>query len=112
MSGELDDLDRLMAEIEATRPGFREACEDVRAAHAVIDGLLAERRALGLTQTEVGRRMEVTQPTVSQFESEPSDPRLSTLQRYARALGGRIEIRFVAAPPVVFPRASGGDGRG
>lgn len=32
------------------------------------------------------------QPTVSGFEKEPSDPKLSTLQRYARALDARLRL--------------------
>ncbi len=36
--------------------------------------------------------MGVRQPTVSGFEKGSSDPRLSTVQRYARALDARVRL--------------------
>ena len=71
-------------------PEFLAAYRDAIARHQLLDALVAERRACSLTQKEVARRMGVKQPTVSGFETEDSDPRLSTLQRYARAVGARV----------------------
>lgn len=68
-------------------PRIREAYEDSRERHEIIQALIAERKAQGLSQTQVAERMGVKQPTVSGIETDESDPRLSTLQRYARALG-------------------------
>jgi DNA-binding XRE family transcriptional regulator len=52
---------------------------------------LARRRLdLGLSQTEVAARMGTSQSTVARIESGSSDLRLSTLGRYARALGTSI----------------------
>ncbi|MGV1008748.1 MAG: helix-turn-helix domain-containing protein [Dermatophilaceae bacterium] len=73
-------------------PRVRAGYEDHKALQGVIDKLVGFRRALGLTQGEVARRMGVKQPTVSGFETEMSDPRLSTLQRYARAVEAHIEV--------------------
>lgn len=67
-------------------PVARAAFEDAQARSSFIDALVKLRRAMHLTQTQVARRMGVTQPTVSGFENEGSDPRLSTVQRYARAI--------------------------
>lgn len=76
-------------------PGVRAGFEDQGLLQRVIDRLIGFRKALGLTQTEVARRMGVGQPTVSGFETEMSDPRLSTLQRYARAVEARLEVNVV-----------------
>jgi len=73
-------------------PAFRAAYEDAQERHGVLDRLVSLRRALNLPQTAVAARMGVTQPTVSGFETEDSDPRLSTLQRYARAVGARLRL--------------------
>ena len=57
---------------------------------------LAEARARArLTQTEMARRLGISQSDVSKLERR-GDLRLSTLARYARALGARlqIELRF------------------
>lgn len=56
--------------------------------------LAAYREQLGLTQSDIAERMGVRQSTVSDFE-RGAEPRLSTLQRYARALGGRLELTFL-----------------
>jgi transcriptional regulator with XRE-family HTH domain len=61
----------------------------------LIDLLAHERANLGLSQTEIAKRLGVRQPTVSLFENEASDPRLSTIQRYARAVGKRVSLAVV-----------------
>lgn len=71
-------------------PRIREAYEDSRERHEIIQALIAKRRARGLSQTQVAVQMGVKQPTVSGIETDESDPRLSTLQRYARAIGVNV----------------------
>jgi DNA-binding XRE family transcriptional regulator len=54
--------------------------------------LLAElRRLAGKTQVEIAASMGITQPTLSQLESQ-DDMQVSTLQRIVEALGGELEI--------------------
>jgi len=56
--------------------------------------MLAElRRELDLTQAVLADRLEVSQENVSQIERGEADVRLSTLSRYVKALGGRLEVR-------------------
>ena len=55
--------------------------------------LAALRRGLGLTQAQVARRLRMTQSDVSKLERR-ENARLSTLQAYARALGGRLLVTF------------------
>jgi len=51
------------------------------------------RRKLDLTQAIVADRLDVTQENISQIERGEADVRLSTLNRYVEALGGRLEVR-------------------
>ena len=51
----------------------------------------AWREYLGLTQAEVADRLGITQPALSQLESERARPRRATLQRLANALGIALE---------------------
>jgi predicted transcriptional regulator len=44
-------------------------------------------KELNITQTELGRRMGVSQPTVAQMIDPDSDPKASTIFRIAEALG-------------------------
>jgi len=52
--------------------------------------LVEMRKKSGLNQTEVGRRMGISQESVAAFERYDNDPKLSTLRRYALAVGARI----------------------
>lgn len=81
-----DFLDEVIAESEAASPGFAAKVDD--ALHRRVQGrALAERRtALGLTQTEVARRMGTSQPAVSRLEAG-GDVRISTLTRYLDVVG-------------------------
>ncbi len=56
---------------------------------------LANRRVeLGLSQTEVAARMGTSQSAVARIESGAADLRLSTLERYAAALGQVLDWRL------------------
>ena len=70
-------------------PGFREIAQRRR---RVIDELAGARRAAGLSQTEVAARMGTSQSVVARLESGVVDARLSTLQRYAAAVGQELEL--------------------
>ncbi len=65
-------------------PGFREMAERRR---KVIAQLVAARQEQGLSQTVVAARMGTSQSVVARLESGDNDVRLSTLERYADALG-------------------------
>jgi DNA-binding XRE family transcriptional regulator len=49
--------------------------------------LVELRKRLGLTQTMVAERLGISQPTVAAFERYDSDPKLSTIRRYAQVVG-------------------------
>jgi len=61
---------------------------------ALSDELAGRRRALGLSQTEVAARMGTSQSAVARLESGAGDVRLSTVERYAAALGWQLEWRL------------------
>jgi DNA-binding XRE family transcriptional regulator len=56
--------------------------------------LYALRERQGVTQTELARRLEVSQANVSRIEHE-TDLKLSTLRGYVEALGGELELHAV-----------------
>ncbi|MDR1275129.1 MAG: helix-turn-helix transcriptional regulator [Candidatus Accumulibacter sp.] len=65
----------------------------------MLDAILKARTEAGLTQTEVAKRMGTKAPAVARLENalvtgKPS-PSLTTLKKYAQALGKKLEIRFV-----------------
>lgn len=81
------------------------AIVDVRDEHALIDSLVDHRNRMRLNQKEVANRMGVSQSTVAGFESEMNDPKISTVQRYARAIGVKVvfkvETKNLTSTPIM-----------
>jgi predicted transcriptional regulator len=57
---------------------------------ALIEELVRARRDSELSQAEIAARMGTSQPAVARLESGDLDARLSTLERYAAALGRTV----------------------
>ncbi len=53
------------------------------------------RREAGLSQTAVAAKMGTSQAQLARLEMAESDPRMSTLDRFAVALGYRLEWSLV-----------------
>lgn len=83
-------------------PGFREAA--LRRRRETVGALADHRRAAGLSQTEIAARMGTSQSTIARLEAGEVDPRMSTLERYAEALGGRLDVALQFDPaPAIAP---------
>ena len=80
---------------EPVFPGFKEMAERRRDLAA---DLVAMRQELGLSQTEVAARMRTSQSAVARLESGDADVRLSTLERYAAALGQQLDWKLKGQP--------------
>jgi len=76
-------------------PGFGEMAEDQG---QLVERLVELRTELGLSQTQVAARMGTSQSAVARLERGDADVRLSTLQRYAAALGRRLGFGLVQRP--------------
>lgn len=59
--------------------------------------LIQARKEAGLSQRDVADVMGVEQSAVAAFESQDDDPRLSTLRRYALAVGASVEHRVTTS---------------
>lgn len=64
---------------------------------ALLDEFLNARAAAGFTQAEVAERIGTTQSAIARLESGSGkhSPSLTTLRKYAHALGCRLELRLV-----------------
>nr|WP_246405311.1 helix-turn-helix domain-containing protein [Nocardiopsis algeriensis] len=94
------DLDDLLG-IDAEAPEQQEADQDVQEFVSLIDALVELRKQQGLTQSDVASAMGTTQSAVSEIESVANDPRISTVQRYARAVCARLQFRVRVAGPAL-----------
>ena len=80
-----------------TRPGVRKAYNELAEEFSFIDEVLKARAASGLTQADLAARVGTTQSAIARLESgtPKHSPSIVTLQRYARAMGYRVEIKLV-----------------
>jgi len=86
---EPDDLDAYIDELAATDPLIYEKIEAAVERQTLARDLAQRRRDVGLTQCEVAERMGTSQGQVARFESG-ADTRMSSVARYATAVGARI----------------------
>jgi transcriptional regulator with XRE-family HTH domain len=78
------------------RKGFRKAYEDLEEEYTLSREMLAARSRFGLTQEAVVELMGTTKSAVSRLEAVGKHaPSLTTLKKYAQAVGCRLEIKLV-----------------
>jgi transcriptional regulator with XRE-family HTH domain len=85
----MSDLEQLLG-VDRQDPVQDLAVRLTEADTSLVRDLVAFRKAAGLTQDEVAKRMGRSQSVVSDIESMENDPRLSTLRRYALAIGALV----------------------
>lgn len=78
------------------RKEFRKAYEDLEEEYRLTREMLAARSKFGLTQEAVAELMGTTKSAMSRLEAAGKHaPSLTTLKKYARAVGCRLEIKLV-----------------
>ncbi|MGC1454542.1 MAG: helix-turn-helix transcriptional regulator [Nitrospirota bacterium] len=78
------------------RKEFRKAYEDLEEEYRLTREMLSARSKFGLTQEAVAELMGTSKSAVSRLEAAGKHaPSLTTLKKYARAVGCRLEIKFV-----------------
>lgn len=75
---------KLKAEYDRLQPEF-----------AAIEAVLRARKEKGLRQHDLARKIGTKQSVISRLEAGRANPTVSFLQRLARALDTRLEIRFI-----------------
>ncbi len=94
---EKDFLDEMIAESTDLDPEFPRLYEEAKARRIRLHELAALRAERGLTQTQVAARMGTSQSVVARIESGEVDVKLSTLEKYAAAIGGEFSWRVSLA---------------
>lgn len=90
----MDDLEKY---IEKRKKRSRRFAEGFEAGYEQFKvGLLLRnaREEAGLTQDEVARRLRTKKSAISRIENHAEDIRLSTLERFAEALGKRLSLKI------------------
>jgi len=92
---ESDSAEDLLAKRAAADPSIITLIAAAREERRLMRDLAAARKVAVLTQTQVAERMRTSQGLVSRLESGAVDPQHSTEDRWADAIGYRIERRLV-----------------
>jgi ribosome-binding protein aMBF1 (putative translation factor) len=74
------------------RHGYREGYEEARRAFLIGQAVRKRRLELGLSQTEVATRADMTQPALSRLEAGGAVPTIPVLERLAAALNADLIV--------------------
>ena len=86
----IDDLHKVWLK----RPGYAKAYAELEDEFRLASALIEARTRAGLTQEQLAKRMSTTRTAIARLESGRSPPSTRTLERFAKATGHRLEIRF------------------
>lgn len=78
-------------------PEFAAGVEDAETRFALVEKLRDVRKQSKISQKQLASEIGTTQSAISDFERGETDPQLSTIQRYARAVGA--SVKFVIDQP-------------
>ena len=88
----MDDLDAFIEERKAEDPEFARGFELGYQKFKLGVLLRQAREEAGLTQEQVAQLMQTKKSVISRLENHAEDIRLSTLDRFATALGKRLHL--------------------
>ena len=97
MANRRDFLDEIIDERSARNAEFPELVEAALRRRQLLRELATRREKLGLSQTLVAARMGTSQSAVARLEAGEIDAKLSTVERFAAALGQKVEWRVAEA---------------
>ena len=82
------------------RPEVRREYNRLAEEFAFLDQIFKARTEAGLTQAEIAKRIGTTQSAVARLESGGGkhSPSLATLEKYASALGYKLQVRLLKSP--------------
>jgi ribosome-binding protein aMBF1 (putative translation factor) len=95
VSKERDFLDEMVAERTARNPDFPELLDAARRRRELLRALAAQRTERKISQTQLAAAMRTSQSTLARLETTAADTKLSTVERYAHALGMSVQYHLI-----------------
>lgn len=92
-----DFLDEIIEEGTKKNPRFAEMVEAAHRRRVLLRELAVKRERAGVTQKDVAAAMKTSQSAVARMERGEIDAKMSTVERYANAIGHRLEWRVKKA---------------
>lgn len=90
----MSDLKKYITKRKADNPAFAEGFDEGYGNFRIGLMLKQARLEAGLTQSEVAKAIGTKKTAISRLENHVEDVKLSTVEKYAQALGRRIEIKI------------------
>ncbi|MEI6446775.1 MAG: helix-turn-helix transcriptional regulator [Actinomycetes bacterium] len=94
-----DFLDEMIEWSTREDPLFPELMHSAVDRRRIITELRARRVSLGLSQTAVAAELRTSQSAIARLETAAADTKLSTLQRYATAVGLSLNLSLEPSAP-------------
>lgn len=91
----MSDLKKYLAARKAEDKDFAEGYDEGYQAFKFGVLLKEARKNAGLTQDELALKLHTQKSALSRIENHSDDVKLSTLERFATALGKKLEIRLI-----------------
>ena len=98
MAEDKTGLRRMFPDAGWETPELEAVGEDIDSLIDFMILLRDKRRAEGITQIQIAEKLDTTQSSISEFERIGGDPRIQSLQRYARAIGYRVRLELEKVP--------------
>jgi hypothetical protein len=92
---EPDALDEMIVEFTDANPAFPQLLLAAERRRTLLRTLAEQRKHRSLSQTLVAAAMHTSQPTLARLETTAADAKLSTIERFADALGYSVEYHLV-----------------
>ncbi len=87
-----DFLEEIVEERSRDNAEFPAMVEAALTTRRLLRELAERRQQRGLSQTVVAARMGTSQSALARLESGETDPRITTVERYARAIGQQLAL--------------------
>ncbi len=88
------DVERYIEKRKARSAKFAKNFESGYEAFEFSVMLKEARQKAGITQEAIARKLRTKKSAISRIENHAADIRLSTLEKYANALGMRLKVRL------------------
>ena len=90
---EIEDLSRKQEEQQKRIKAYVDQMVSTKV-NAIVDQLVAERKARGLTQADIAMRTGVATSNIARFELKKTIPTFQFLEKYAYAVGMEMEYKL------------------
>jgi DNA-binding XRE family transcriptional regulator len=91
---EMGDVDRFIEKQKKADPKFAEGFDEGYVQFKIGVLLKTAREQAGFTQDQIAQKLKTNKSAISRIENHSEDIRLSTLSKYAKALGKKVKLEI------------------